>query len=136
MASYPISEVRAIAPFYATKLKSAGIRSTTTLLKRTATPKLRKALSEATNIPMKLILDWANIADLTRVRGIALDYAELLVAAGVDTVKDLSRRNAANLVARMMDVNGRKPMVDLLPSEKRVAGWIVAAKALTPGMDY
>jgi hypothetical protein len=136
MASYPITEMRAIAPFYAAKLKSVGIRSTTTLLKRTATPKLRKELSEATNIPMKLILDWANIADLTRVHGIALEYAELLVASGVDTVKDLSRRNAANLVVRMNEVNGKKRQVDLLPSEKRVSGWIAAAKSLTPGMDY
>lgn len=136
MASYPITEVRAIAPFYAAKLKSAGIRSTTTLLKGTSTPKLRRELSEATNIPMKLILDWANIADLTRVRGIALDYAELLVAAGVDTVKDLGRRNAANLVTRMKDVNDRKHYVELLPSGKRVSGWIEAAKSLKPGMDY
>jgi hypothetical protein len=136
MASYPLTEVEAIAPFYVAKLKSVGIRSTTTLLKRASTPKLRKELSEAANIPIKLILDWANIADLTRVRGIALDYAELLVAAGVDTVKDLSRRNAANLVARMGEVNGKKKRVDLLPTEKRVAGWIAAAKPLTPGMDY
>ncbi len=136
MASYPIAEIKAIAPFYTAKLKSAGIRSTTTLLQRTSTPKLRKELSEATNIPMKLVLDWANIADLTRVKGIALDYAQLLVAAGVDTVKDLGRRNAAKLVARMADINRKKHHVDLLPSEKRVAGWIAAAKSLKPGMDY
>jgi hypothetical protein len=136
MESYPIAKIRAIAPFYAAKLKSVGIRSTRTLLKRTSTPKLRKELSDTTNIPMRLILDWANIADLTRVSGIALDYAELLVAAGVDTVKDLSRRNAANLVARMQDTNCKKPQVNLLPSEKRVAGWIKSAKSLTPGMDY
>ncbi len=136
MASYPIAEMKAIASFYKTKLKLNGIRSTTTLLQRTSTPKLRKELSEAADIPMHHIVDWANIADLTRVRGIALDYAELLVAAGVDTVKDLGRRNAKNLTARMEDINKKKKRVDLLPSEKRVAGWIVAAKSLRPGMDY
>lgn len=136
MVSYAIAKVGAIKPFYASKLKDAGIRSTTKLLQRTATPKLRKELCEATDIPMKLLLDWANISDLTRVRGIALDYAELLVACGVDTVKDLSRRNAANLVTRMEAVNEKKKLVDLLPSEKRVAGWIAAAKSLAPGMDY
>lgn len=136
MASYSIADVRAIQPFYAGKLKAAGIKSTTKLLACAATPKLRKALSESTDIPTGLILDWANIADLTRVSGIALEYAELLVAAGVDTVKDLSRRNAANLVARMAEVNRRKPRVQALPSEKRVARWIEAAKKLSPGMDY
>ena len=99
--------MQAIAPFYESKLKAAGIRSTTKLLERAATPKLRKELAEATNIPMRLILDWANIADLTRVTGIALDYAELLFAAGVNTVKDLGRRNAATLVARMAEMNAR-----------------------------
>ncbi|HEX9906546.1 MAG TPA: DUF4332 domain-containing protein [Propylenella sp.] len=136
MASYSIAGIRAIAPFYAAKLKAVGIRSTTKLLQRAATPKLRKQLAEATNIPVNLILDWVNIADLTRVRGIALDYAELLAAVGVDTVRDLKRRNAANLVARMAELNARKKYVDLLPSEKRVAGWIEAAKLLKPVIRY
>ncbi len=136
MASYSIAEIRAIPPFYAGKLKTAGIRSTTKLLERAATPKQRKALSADTNIPQRLILDWANIADLTRVSGVALEYAELLAAAGVDTVRDLGRRNAANLVARMTAVNGKKRRVQILPSEKRVARWIEAAKKLAPGVDY
>ena len=136
MASYPIADMHAIAPFYASKLKAAGIRSTTTLLARAATPKLRKELVERTNIPMRLVLDWANIADLTRDRGIALDYAELLFAAGVNTVKDLGRRNAATLVARMNKINSDKRRVALLPSEQRVVRWIDAAKALKPGMEY
>lgn len=134
MASYSIAEMHAIAPFYVNKLKAAGIRSTTKLLERAATPKLRKELAGATNIPMRLILDWTNIADLTRVQGIALDYAELLFAAGVNTVKDLGRRNAATLVTRMANVPKRR--VELLPSEKRVARWIEAAKRLKPGMEY
>jgi|SRR4051812_3613951 hypothetical protein len=136
MASYPIAEMQAIAPFYKSKLKAAGIRSTTKLLERAATPKLRKELAESTNIPMRLILDWANIADLTRVTGVALDYAELLFAAGVKTVKDLGRRNAVTLVARMAEMNARGKRVDLLPQEKRAARWIEAAKALPPGMQY
>ena len=135
MASYPIAEM-AIAPFHASKLKAAGIRTTTKLLQRAATPRLRKQLAESTSIPMQLILDWANAADLTRVRGVALDYAELLVAVGVTTVKDLGRRNAANLVARMVEVNSKRRLVELLPSEARVARWIESAKSLAPGMEY
>ena len=136
MASYPIAEMQAIAPFYKVKLKAAGIRSTTKLLERAATPKLRKELAESSNIPMRLILDWANIADLTRVSGVALDYAELLFSAGVNTVRDLGRRNAATLVARMAENNARKRRVAQMPTEKRVARWIESAKALAPGMQY
>jgi len=134
--AYPIATIRAISPFYANKLKAARVRTTATLLERAKTPRLRKQLSEETNIPLNLILDWANIADLTRVSGIALDYAELLVAVGVDTVPDLGRRNAANLVARMTAANAKKKMVNLLPTAKRVARWIASAKAMKPGMEY
>ena len=136
MASYSIADMHAIAPFHVSKLKAAGIRSTTKLLERAATPKLRKELAQLTNIPMRLILDSANIADLTRVPGIALDYAELLFAAGVNTVKDLGRRNAATLVARMAKINAERRKVELMPSEKRVERWIEAAKSLKPGMEY
>lgn len=136
MASYSIALVRAISPFYQAKLRAAGIRSTAKLLDRSATPKLRKELAKKTDIPLNLILDWANVADLTRVPGVAVDYAELLVAADVDTVPDLKRRNPAKLVARMAAANERRKLVDLVPSERRVSRWIEAAKTLAPGVDH
>ena len=136
MASYSIAGMRAIGPFYAGKLKAIGIRSSSKLLDRARTPKARRQLAEASGIPPEYILKWANIADLMRVPGIAEDYSELLAAAGVDTVKELKRRNAANLVKRMEEVNARKKLVDLLPSEKRVTGWIEAAKLLEPMISY
>ena len=136
MASYSIAEMRAIGPFYAGKLKAVGIRSSRKLLERASTPKGRKQLAEASGIQPDNILKWANMADLMRVPGVAADYAELLSAAGVDTVKELKRRNVANLVARMAAANEKKKMVELLPSEKRVARWVELAKLLDPMMTY
>ncbi len=135
MTSYPIDDMP-IDAFYLPKLKAAGIRSTTTLLRRARTPKLRKELSETANIPMKLILDWANIADLTRVSGIAVESAQLLVAAGVSTARDLARRNPKTLATRLAKANGEKRRVQLLPQEKRVCRWIEAAQKLPQGMEY
>jgi predicted flap endonuclease-1-like 5' DNA nuclease len=136
MASYPIARMRAVSPFYAAKLKAAGIRTTTRLLERANSPRLRKQLSEETKISINLILDWANIADLTRIPGVALTYAELLAAAGIDTVKELKRRNCSNLARGLAEVNEKKKLVELLPSEKVVAGWIAQAKLLEPVMSY
>ncbi len=136
MASYSIAAMRAVGAFYAGKLKTVGIRSTTKLLERTRTPRDRKQLADAAAIPLENILRWAKLADLMRMRGIAEDYAELLGAAGADTVKELARRNAARLVARMAELNEKKKLVDLLPSEKRVARWIDEAKSLPPMITY
>ena len=136
MVSYSIAERRAIGAFYAGKLKAVGIRSTPKLLECAGTPKARRQLADVAGIPPEHILRWAKLADLMRIRGVAEDYAELLTAAGADTVKELARRNAARLVARMNELNERKKIVDLLPSEKRVARWIEEAKALPPMITY
>jgi hypothetical protein len=136
MASYSIAEMRAIGPFYAGKLKSVSIRSSAKLLERARTPKGRKQLAEQSGIPQEHILKWANLADLMRVPGIAADYAELLSVAGVDTVKELKRRSPGNLAARLKDTNEKKRLVELLPSEKRLARWIEQAKLLEPMITY
>lgn len=136
MASYAIADMRAIGPFYAGKLKKAGIRTTAKLLGRASTPKGRKQLAGQAGIPVDCVLRFASLSDLMRVPGVAADYSELLAASGVDTVKELKRRNASNLVARMAEVNRKKKLVELLPSEKRVARWIEEAAALEPMMRY
>jgi hypothetical protein len=71
-----------------------------------------------------------------RGRGVADDYAELLEAAGVETVRELKRRNVANLAARLAAVNAERRFARLLPSEKRIAGWIAQAGALPPAITY
>lgn len=136
MASYSIATMRAVGPFYAGRLKAVGIRSSTKLLEQARTPRGRKQLAEASGIPPEHILRWANMADLMRVPGVAADYSELLTAAGVDTLKELKRRKPANLVARLAEANERRKLVELLPSEKRVARWIEDAKLLEPMISY
>jgi hypothetical protein len=71
-----------------------------------------------------------------RVRGISKEYADLLHAAGVDTVKELKYRNPANLVSAMADANQRRKCVRLLPSEKVVVRWIDHAKKLPLKITY
>ncbi len=136
MTAYPIADIEGIGPRFESKLKTTGIRTTRALLERAKTPRGRRQLAEESGIKESLILKWANMADLMRVRGVAEEYSELLEAAGVDTVKELKRRNAANLVVKMTEVNASGKMVRLLPSEKRVLGWIANAKLLKAKMTY
>jgi hypothetical protein len=82
------------------------------------------------------LLRWANIADRMRVKGVNKEYAELLQAAGVDTVRELQHRNPAKLAARMAAANKQRKLVRLLPSEKVVARWIDHAKKLPLKITY
>ena len=118
--SYPITDIDGIDGEAATILKSVGIRSTERLLEAARTVRGRKMLAMKTGFDEKRLLCWANVADRMRVKGIRKEYAELLQAAGVDTVKELKYRNPANLAKAMSDANKKRKMVRLLPSEKVV----------------
>jgi len=134
--SYPITDIEGIDGEVAATLKSVGIRSTGRLLEAARAVKGRKALAEKTGFGEKQFLCWANVADRMRVRGISKEYAELLQAAGVDTVKELKYRNPANLAKAMAEANKKRKMVRLLPSEKVVGRWIENAQKLPLKISY
>ena len=96
----------------------------------------RKKVADKTGISGKLILKWANHADLFRISGIGPQYAELLEAAGVDTVKELRHRVPANLTAKMVEINKAKNLAQRDPSEKEVTKWIEEAGKLEAKMTY
>jgi hypothetical protein len=134
--SYPIADLERLTPGVAAKLKSIGIRTTGKLLERAKDLKGRKAIAEATGIDEKCILRWANMADRMRIKGVGEDYAELLEAAGVDTVKELKYRNPGNLAKAMAKANVERKLVRLLPSEKAVVRWIEHARKLQLKITY
>jgi len=134
--SYPVSGVESIGPEAVAKLKAIRVRTTATVLERASTPRGRKTLAAEAGLHESVILKLANIADLTRVPGVALDYAELLEAAGVDTVPDLRSRNPANLARLVARLNQTHKIVHVPPSEKMLAKWIERARALPVKMTY
>jgi predicted RecB family nuclease len=134
--SYPITDIDGIDGEAAAILKSVGIRSTERLLEAARTVRGRKMLAIKTGFDEKRLLCWANVADRMRVKGIRKEYAELLQAAGVDTVKELKYRNPANLANAMAEANKKRKMVRLLPSEKVVGSWIENAKKLQLKISY
>ena len=134
--SYPITDIDGIDGDAAAILKSVKIRSTERLLAAACTVKGRKDLAIKTGFPEKQLLNWANVADRMRIKGIRKEYAELLQAAGVDTVRDLKYRNPGNLAKAMADANKKRKLVRLLPSAKVVARWIEFAKKLPLKISY
>ena len=131
-----IATIEGIGPVFAEKLVAAGVKTVEALLDKAKDPKGRKALAEASGIDEKKILNWANKADLMRLKGVGEEYSDLLEAAGVDTVKELKHRNAENLLAKMTEVNEAKKLVRALPTLKAVTDWIEQAKVLPAVMTY
>ena len=133
---YKIIDIQGIGPVYAEKLIGIGIETVDQLLEKGADAKGRQAIEEATGIRHDLVLTWVNHADLFRVKGVGPQFSELLEAAGVDTVKELRNRNAANLAAKLLEVNEAKHLCRRTPVEKEVAKFIELAKELEPKVTH
>lgn len=128
--------IEGIGEKYATKLKMVGISTTEALLERGRTPQGRQELSEKTGISEKLILEWVNLADLFRIKGIGEEYSDLLEEAGVDTVVELAQRNADNLYRSLLAANQEKKLVRRMPTLEQIKTWIDQAKKLPRIVTY
>ena len=136
MATYKVEEIEGSGPVLGEKLRAAGINTVDNLLENAATKKQRQSLAEETGISEKQILKFTNMADLFRLNGVGQEYAELLEVAGVDTVPELAQRNAANLTAKMEEVNEAKNLTRKTPSATEVEKWIAQAKELPRVIEY
>jgi predicted flap endonuclease-1-like 5' DNA nuclease len=125
-----LTEIEGIGEAYAAKLAEAGVGSLESLLNACCQKSGRKQTAEKTGISEKLLLSWANRADLSRIKGVSTQYADLLECAGVDTVPELAQRNAENLHAKMLEVNEQKNLVRKVATLSQVQDWVAQAKDL------
>jgi hypothetical protein len=134
--AYPIREIQAIGADAAQILKREGIRTTVGLLGSAKTPKQRLKIAEKIGITDEHVLSWVTAADRMRVKGVGWEYAQLLLAVGVKTAKELKYRNPQKLVDQMVEANNKRKLVRVLPSVSMVSRWIDSAKKLPALIRY
>ena len=125
-----LSEIEGIGDAFSEKLTNEGITSLENLLETCCEKKSRKDLADKSGISEKLILNWVNRADLSRIKGISTQYADLLECAGVDSVPELAQRKPENLHAKMLEVNEENNLVRKVPAISLVEDWVSQAKDL------
>jgi len=131
-----VKEIEGIGPAMGSKLEKAGVKTSASLLKEGASKTGRKKIAEKSGISEDKILDFVNMADLMRISGIGGEFAELLKAAGVDTIKELRTRNAENLHQKLEEINKVKKVTRRVPSLKMVQDFIERAKSTDPTVTH
>ena len=134
--SKKITEIEGIGPAYQEKLAAAGVKTVEGLLELGASKSGRKKIAEDSGLDESQILVWVNMADLFRIKGVASQFAELLKAAGVDTVKELRTRNAENLYGKLVEVQEEKKITRTVPALSQVTDFVEQAKKLEPMVTY
>ncbi len=132
----PVDKIRGITPETAAKLKTFSILNSEQLLQAGHTPDARKALAKQIGVDPKALMELLNRADLDRVAGIGAAYANLLEEAGVDTVKELSKRTPENLHAKLVEVNAAQKITNHPPTLQQVETWVKEAKGLPILLEY
>lgn len=127
---YNVVEIEGIGETYAAKLGQVGVKTTSDLLENGGTKKQREALAANSGLPESLILTWVNHADLFRIKGVAGQFSELLEAAGVDTVVELSTRKADHLHEKLIQTNEQFGLSGRVPSVEELSDMIQFAKGL------
>jgi hypothetical protein len=133
--SYPIAAIGTDAD-EAKRLKALRIKTAERLLEAAKNPKGRRELAAKTGIDPKRLLGLANTADRMRVKGLGKEYAAILPAVGVDTVKELKYRNPEKLAKAISELNKRRKLVRFLPTISLVTRWIEHAKKLPMKITY
>lgn len=131
-----ITDIEGIGPVFKEKLGLAGITTVEALLEKGASKKGRKEIAEASGLDESRILVWVNMADLFRIKGVASQFAELLKATGVDTVKELRNRNPENLHKALTEKNAEKKLTRVVPALSQVENFINQAKELPPVVTH
>ena len=131
-----LTNIERIGSAYTNQLKDLGISTTDDLLEAGSTRKGRNDLSEQLAISPAVILDWVNLSDLARIRGVGEEYSVLLEAAGVDTVVELARRNPENLHTKILEVNEEENLVRRPPTLSQVQDWVEQAQNLPRKIEY
>lgn len=123
-----ITEIEGIGEATAEKLSSAGVTTVEDLLTMGADSKGRASLAEKSGLTEHKVLYLVGMADLIRINGIGGEFAELLKASGVDTVKELATRNPENLHVKISEINAEKALVRQMPSVDQLTKFVNEAK--------
>ncbi len=132
----PINRLKGLTEDLERNMHMLNVYNSEQLLAVCATPQQRKSTAELVASDPRTILGLANRADLTRIRGVAGVYSDLLEHAGVDTIAELAMRNPANLYAKLSEINESENLTKLLPTQKMVENWVAQAKELPRLIEY
>jgi hypothetical protein len=124
---YRLEYLSFLDPAQVASYAAVGIEGTETFLQRTLTAEARQELSAQTGISELEILVLARLSELLQIEGVGPAAAQLIRAAGVESLDDLLTRDPATLTEQLIAVNAVEHLTGVDPAIENVSAWIEAA---------
>lgn len=103
-----ISDFPDIDKYLITKLGERGIKNTLQFFDQCDTKKKRTALAKETETLITDLEELTKLSDLSRIWGVGPVFCRIFYETGTDTVKKVSKANAAKLHKQLMTINEDK----------------------------
>ena len=125
---YPLTVITDIESSTLAKLEAQQIQTTKQLWKHCATEDEVYALAANIGVEDFAIQRWVSIAHLLRVANIEVADAILLEATEIYSLQDLAVQKPTRLSEKLAKYNEREKILETLPDESKLAGWIEHAQ--------
>jgi len=126
--SLKMSEFHGIDQNHVTTLRVAGIENTDDLMKIWSDKEKRAGLIASTGISEENFMKFAAMARLGRIKGMALQHLEILVASGIDGPKRLFGHTPDSLMKHLNEVAAEKKLTGTLPTHEEITAWFANPK--------
>lgn len=135
-SSAGLKDFRGVNQNYIDILAGFGIKSTEQMLKNTALPAQRTKLARKTGIPLKAIIEFVKLSDLSRIRGIKGIRARLFYDAGFDTIEKLVMCDPHKLQKKLEKFVEETGFDGIAPLSKEIVCTIEQAKKIKKIVKY
>lgn len=125
-----ISDIKGVSPINVKKLNSINIFTVSQLLKAGETFEGVLRINKRTGIYSKKIDEWVRLGDFSRIQGITQNHIDLLGAAKVSRVRDLSHQIPQELHIKLMELNKGNLYCENTPTLGMVTRWIRIASSI------
>ena len=121
--SLKMSEFHGIDSNHVAALSVAGIENTDDLMHIWSDKEKRAGLVASTGIAEADFMRFAAMARLGRIKGMALQHLDALVAAGIDGPKRLFRHTPETLKKHLGEMAAEKKLAGPLPTLEEITAW-------------
>ncbi|MCF7920418.1 MAG: DUF4332 domain-containing protein [Candidatus Cloacimonetes bacterium] len=117
-------------PLHIEAFRKAGIIYTEDILPEAVTPQDREYLAQKTGLPYNIILEYAKLADLTRIGSIKKVRARLYYLAGFDTIEKIAAMEPDTFRQAVSDFITKNNYNAIPPTPKESENTIATARKL------
>jgi hypothetical protein len=125
-----------ISPETVLKLQKLGIKNTIDLFNIVKTPEQRKELAKKAGVTDSEILEFAKLADLSRIKWVGPTFARLLYNIGTDTLEKATKADYTDLHKKIVQINKEKNYFKGQIGLNDIRLFVEAAKEVPVEIEY